>query len=166
MLNIYYDRCIQQGCWSSFAAEIRGRLTSHILPFKASQCSMRRNQVQCIWFRVASSLPRYQILSHFIEGQPFHVWPDHKPLMYTLSSTSQQIHHLEYMSQLVLILWYVTGGDNAFSDALSHMDVCALQHQMGTIDYVEMATAQSTDPEIQRQFDDYTSLVLKAIPLF
>ena len=46
------------------------------------------------------------------------------------------------------------------------MDVCALQHQMGTIDYVEMATAQSTDPEIQRQFDDYTSLVLKAIPLF
>ena len=59
------------------------------------------------------------------------------------------------------------GGDNAVADALSRIDVHALQHQTGTIDYGEMASAQSTDPEIQRlqNGSTTTSLVLKAIPL-
>ena len=109
---------------------------------------------------------------HFVEGRPFHVLTDHKPLTYALSSNSteytpRQIRHLDYISQFTTDLRYVKGGDNAVADALSRIDVHALQHQTGTIDYVEMASAQSTDPEIQRlqNGSTTTSLVLKAIPL-
>ena len=109
---------------------------------------------------------------HFVEGRPFHVLTDHKPLTYALSSNSteytpRQIRHLDYISQFTTDLRYVKGGDNAVADALSRIDVHALQHQTGTIDYVEMASAQSTDTEIQRlqNGSTTTSLVLKAIPL-
>ena len=108
---------------------------------------------------------------HFVEGRLFHVLTNDKPLTYALSSNStkctpRQIRHWDYISQFTTDLRYVKGGDNAVADALSRLDVYTLQHQTGTIDYVDMASAQSTNSEIQRfqNGSTTTSLVLKAIP--
>ncbi len=60
---------------------------------------------------------------HFVEGRPFTLYTDHKPLTYALRAhtdyTPRQTHHLSYVSELILDLQHLPGKANATADALS-----------------------------------------------
>ena len=71
---------------------------------------------------------------HFIEGRTFTVFTDHKPLTYSLSSTSdrytpRQVRHLDYISQFTTNIAHITGSENPVADALSRMETNAVSNQ-------------------------------------
>ena len=69
---------------------------------------------------------------HFLEGRQFFVLTDHKPLTYALSSHSdryspQQARHLDFISQFTTDIRHVKGALNPVADALSRVEVNAVQ---------------------------------------
>ena len=99
---------------------------------------------------------------HFVEGREFTVFTDHKPLIFSLSSSSDrytphQIRHLDYISQFTTHIQHVSGNDNPVADALSHVGVNTLSPQPPVVDFKAMTAAQQEDPEIQ-QFEAPGSL--------
>ena len=70
---------------------------------------------------------------HFIEGRQFHIYTDHKPLIYALNSNSdkytpRQLRHLDFISQFTSDIRHVSGTDNCVADALSRIEANSL-HQ-------------------------------------
>ena len=110
---------------------------------------------------------------HFVEGRSFHILTDHKPLTYALTSCSgrhspRQNRHLDYISQFTSDIRYIKGSDNVVADALSRVELDALQLQSkSVVDLVEMAAAQRQDPELQQFQSDTssTSLIFRDMPL-
>ena len=113
--------------------------------------------------------------SYFVEGREFYVLTDHKPLTFALSARSdrhspRQIRHLSCISQFTTDIRYVRGPDNVVADALSRLELDALQvdQQSSPVDFEEMAAAQLDDPELRqltRDSPDATSLKFQAVPL-
>ena len=60
---------------------------------------------------------------HMLEGRPFAVWTDHKPLCGALSSSAEksprQTRHLYYISEFSSDIRHVSGEANVVADALS-----------------------------------------------
>ena len=60
---------------------------------------------------------------HFVEGRPFTLYTDHKPLTYALRAntdyTPRQTRHLSYISEFTSDLQHLPGKANAAADALS-----------------------------------------------
>ncbi len=91
---------------------------------------------------------------HFFEGQQFHILTDHKPLIFSLFCnphrySARQTRHLDLILQLTSDIRHVSGSNNPVADALSHIDIQAVHHVPSMIDFAAMATAQSTDRELQ-----------------
>ncbi len=91
---------------------------------------------------------------HFVEGQQFHILTDHKPLIFSLFCnphrySARQTRHLDLILQLTSDIRHVSGSNNPVADALSHIDIQAVHHVPSMIDFAAMATAQSTDRELQ-----------------
>ena len=68
---------------------------------------------------------------HFLEGRPFHVLTDHKPLIFALNTRSdchspRQARHLDYISQFTFTIRFVHGLDNVIADALSRIETNAV----------------------------------------
>ena len=68
---------------------------------------------------------------HLLEGRPFHVLTDHKPLTFALNSRSdrhspRQARQLDYISQFTSTIRHVHGLDNVVADALSRIETNAL----------------------------------------
>jgi len=107
---------------------------------------------------------------HFVEGREFHILTDHKPLTYALAArpdrhSPRQIRHLDFISQFTSDLRHVKGSENTAADALSRIEVSALQPgPVMTIDFQAMATAQMGDPALGH-LQENTSLDLKLVPL-
>ena len=107
---------------------------------------------------------------HFVEGRQFTVFTDHKPLTHALSSSSdkytpRQVRHLDYISQFTSDIRHVHGTQNQPADALSRISANALTTDSpSTIDFVEMAAAQTGDVELQ-QLRSSSSLVFNDMPL-
>jgi hypothetical protein len=64
----------------------------------------------------------------FIEGRVFHVYTDHKPLNFAISSGStqpspQQIRQLAFISEFTTDLQHVMGKNNAVADAFSRIQI-------------------------------------------
>ena len=67
-------------------------------------------------------------IKHFrsrLEGRPFQLWTDHKPLIFALNRVSpptsgRQQRHLAFISEYTNHLVYVPGTSNVVADALSH----------------------------------------------
>ena len=94
-----------------------------------------------------------QHFRHYIEGQTFHVLTDHKPLIYSLFSNSsryspRQLRHLDFISQFTSDIRHVSGRDNTPADALSRIDIQAIQQLPPSIDFKAVAEAQQSDPEL------------------
>ncbi len=109
---------------------------------------------------------------HFLEGRPFHVLTDHKPLTYALNSRSdrhspRQARQLDYISQFTSTIRHVHGMDNVVADALSRIETNALlTGQPPNVDFAAMAETQATDPQIRSlQSSPTSTLVVEAIPL-
>lgn len=107
---------------------------------------------------------------YFLEGRVFHVFTDHKPIIYALAARSdryspRQQRHLSFISEFTTDIRHVSGVDNVVADALSR-GVNEIQFAGSTIDYSELAAAQRAESdgyaelfdvvEVQLQFTDGT----------
>ena len=94
---------------------------------------------------------------HFLEGRPFHVLTDYKPLTFILNTRSDhhphcQACHPDYIFQFTSTIHFVHGLDNVITDALSHIETKAvLSGQPPIVDHVVMAKTQVTDSQIQKK---------------
>lgn len=93
----------------------------------------------------------YKAVKHFrymLEGRPFHVLTDHKPLIFAFhqkaeNATPRQQRHLDYISQFSTDFRHIEGKNNTTADMLSRINTISTQ-----IDYKEIAEAQRNDPEL------------------
>lgn len=90
----------------------------------------------------------YLALQRLLEGQNFHILTDHKPLTFSLYCnphrySPRQVRHLDYISQFTSDIWHVKGTDNSVADALSRINIQAIQSIPPTIDFATMAQVQS-----------------------
>ena len=109
---------------------------------------------------------------HFLEGRPFHVLTDHKPLTFALNTRSdryspRQARHLDYISQFTSNIRHVHGLDNVVADALSRIETNAiLSGQPPIVDFADIAKTQATDSQVRSlQSSPNSSLVVEAVPL-
>lgn len=107
---------------------------------------------------------------HYVEGQSFTVFTDHKPLTYSLFSNStryspRQLRHLDYISQFTSDIRHVKGKDNPVADALSRIDIQAVHQLPPSTDFTAIAAAQQSDQELQQLRSTSTSLNFTDVPL-
>ena len=109
---------------------------------------------------------------HLLEGRPFHVLTDHKPITFTLNTRTdrhspRQARHLDYIAQFTSTIRHVSGVDNVVADALSRIETNALiSGQPPTVDFAAMAKIQAMDSQIRTiQSSPSSTLVVEAIPL-
>ena len=110
--------------------------------------------------------------THFLEGRPFQVLTDHKPLTFALNTRSdrhspRQARQLDYISQFTSTIRHVRGPDNVVADALSRIETNALlSGQPPTVDFAAMATSQATDPQTRSlQSSPSSTLVVETVTL-
>lgn len=89
---------------------------------------------------------------HFIEGSQCVIFTDHKPLCFAFKQRSdrcspRQIRHLEFISQFSTDIRHISGTHNVVADAMSRFHEIRLD---GKIDYDALASAQSSDAELQK----------------
>ena len=111
----------------------------------------------------------YLVIKHFcyfVKGRTFHILTDHKPLTSALlfhsdRYTPRQVRHLDYISQFTSDIRYVKGHDNPAADALSRVELNALQ---SIIDF-KMAAAQDEDLDLWQLQSSPSSLILESRPV-
>ncbi len=95
----------------------------------------------------------YLAIRHFryyLEGRPFTVYTDHKPLTQVMAKASEQWsgrqqRQISRISEYTTDIQHIAGEDNKAADALSRAFISTLHEG---IDYKAMAEDQRTDPEI------------------
>ncbi|CAL8105367.1 unnamed protein product [Calicophoron daubneyi] len=102
---------------------------------------------------------------HILEGRPFTVFTDHKPLVAAIRSSSdkytpREIRHLDYITQFTSDIRHVSGDRNPVADALSRINSLSSTF---TIDLQAMANAQLTDSELPAWHA--SSLKIRSFPL-
>ena len=108
---------------------------------------------------------------YFIEGRPFHIITDHKPLIYSLRTNSncyspRQVRHLDFISQFTSDLRHVKGSNNPVADALSRIDLNAINHLPFSTDLQTLAQAQQDDQQLQNLLkSNSTSLKLAPVAI-
>ena len=93
----------------------------------------------------------YLAVRHFryqLEGRPFTIYTDHKPLTFALKTRSDRFspreqRHLAFVAEFTSDIQHISGSDNQVADALSRPSVYALQRP---IDFSQFATAQASCP--------------------
>ncbi|PIK59982.1 pol polyprotein [Apostichopus japonicus] len=114
----------------------------------------------------------YLVIKHFrhwLEGRRFFILTDHKPLVFS-SSTSpdryspREIRHLDFISQFTSDIRHVKGSENQAADALSRITIGAL-HSGDCIELQEIAKAQVNDEELRTLRTSTNSLDIKDLPL-
>jgi cleavage and polyadenylation specificity factor subunit 1 len=110
---------------------------------------------------------------YFLEGRPFTIFTDHKPLTYAFSSTAdkspRQERHLSFISEFSTDIRHVNGVDNVVPDALSRAPVdpdeilVASANSLPVIDFIQIAEAQEIDEGIQRMLKHPESLQVEQV---
>ena len=82
----------------------------------------------------------------------FTVLTDHKPLCYSLATSSSQhspreIRHLAFISEFTTDIQHISGVDNPVADALSRVDALTVPEQ--DLNLNQLAVDQQADPELQ-----------------
>jgi len=88
-------------------------------------------------------------LRHMVEGRPFFIFTDHKPLTYAFQQrrdkiSPRQFRHLEFIGQFSTDFRHVSGQDNVVADTLS-----TANSVMTPLDYHALANSQDQDAELQ-----------------
>lgn len=104
---------------------------------------------------------------HLLEGSPFTIHTDHRPLVYAFSKpadawSARQQRHLSCISELNCSIEYTPGEMNPVADALSRVEINAVQ--VG-IRYDDIAKTQQKDPETAAYRTAVTNLQWADIPL-
>ncbi|KAA3673870.1 uncharacterized protein DEA37_0012599 [Paragonimus westermani] len=110
----------------------------------------------------------YLGIRHSVEGRTFAIYTDHKPLTYSLNTSSdryspREVRHLDYISQFTTDIRHVPGAENTVADALSRIHNLSAAADYG-IDLAAMPAAQATDPEIEH-LRQKSSLTIQPVPL-
>jgi cleavage and polyadenylation specificity factor subunit 1 len=97
---------------------------------------------------------------HMLEGRPFTIFTDHRPLTYAFFQKSdkcspRQLRHLDYIGQYSTDIQFVKGSENIPADMLSRLEALELPT---VLDYTAIAQAQNTDKELQELMQSDTSL--------
>ena len=82
-----------------------------------------------------------------------------------IATPPRQIHHLDYIAQFTSEIRFVNGSEKNVADALSSITINATQDRHPTVDFLAMALAQQSNPELHRVQASSTSLDLRAILL-
>ncbi|TNN10300.1 Retrovirus-related Pol polyprotein from transposon 17.6 [Schistosoma japonicum] len=90
---------------------------------------------------------------HSIEGREFAIFTDHKPLTFSMKSSSdkyspRESRHLDYISQFSTDIRHISGANNVVADALSRIH--SLNRIQG-IDLVKLAQLQSEDIDFHHE---------------
>ena len=103
----------------------------------------------------------YQAIKHFrhmLEGRPFSVWTDHKPLCGALNSAAdkspRQTRHLSFVSEFTTDLRHVSGSANVVADTLSRPPSVSSLSRSEDFDAQSLALAQS---EAVAEMEDYVN---------
>ena len=100
---------------------------------------------------------------HFVEGQSFTAFTDHKPLTTAIDSATdrspRQSRHLSYISEFTTDIQHVSGKHNIVADALSRITAIG----SSSIDYNKLAIDQNSE-EITAYRTAITGLTLEDIP--
>lgn len=109
---------------------------------------------------------------HFLEGRPFHIRTDHKPLTTAMSQqgttwSPRVSRHLAFISEFTTDIRHVRGEENAVADALSRATppvptIAAIQH-IPPLNYNYIAQEQQDDPELQQLLSGDTALTMEHI---
>jgi len=86
---------------------------------------------------------------YMLEGTPFTIYTDHKPLVAALTKhsdawTPRQQRHLSAIAETSCTIQYLPGKENPVADALSRIEIASAQ--LG-IDYADLAAEQQSDPD-------------------
>lgn len=100
----------------------------------------------------------YSSVRHFrhnLEGQPFIIFTDHRPLTFAFSKKSdswspRQIRQLDYISQFCTDIQHISGAENVVADTLSRLNSVNLP----SIDFGDLAKAQQTDEELRELLEN------------
>lgn len=107
---------------------------------------------------------------HYLEGRNFHIYTDHKPLIYAFrqsldKASPRQARHLDFIAQFTTDIRHVEGKENYTADLLSRIE--SIQTVVPAINYEELAEDQNHDSEL----DDIlhgkirTDLILQRVPI-
>ncbi|XP_018360008.1 PREDICTED: uncharacterized protein LOC108759186 [Trachymyrmex cornetzi] len=129
---------------------------------KLNNAQTKRSPYDRELLAVYSAVKHFQ---HMLEGRPFTILTDHKPLTYAfnqdlLRSSPRQARHLEYISQFTTDIRYIAGRDNVVTDALSRTE----EVRQG-INFEDLAKAQESDTELQAVLEAKKGLRLERIPV-
>ena len=94
----------------------------------------------------------YLAVRHFrfqLEGRPFVIYTDHKPLTFALKNRTDRLspreqRHLAFIAEFTTDIQHISGASNCVADVLSRPSVNALQQP---IDFAQFAAAQAACPE-------------------
>lgn len=93
---------------------------------------------------------------HYLEGQSFTIFTDHRPLTTAFTSPSdssspRQIRHLNYIAQFSTDIRHIPGTDNVVADTLSRIQEL---HSASIVDLLTLAQAQESDSELKCLLED------------
>ena len=101
---------------------------------------------------------------HFVEGRPFTIYTDHKPLTFAFASTTErsprQTRHLSFIAEFSTDVRHIEGKSNVVADALSRLSAIALP----TIDYRQLAIEQGNSDDMATYKTSTSSLRLTDVP--
>ncbi len=113
----------------------------------------------------------------FLEGRPFTLFTDHKPLLAAISKqsipfSSRQQRHLSFLSKFNASFQHLPGHKNVVADALSRPTISQISVASTAtpsllplpLSYTDIAAAQQTDPSIHA-LQKSPSLNITSIPI-
>ncbi|XP_077512823.1 uncharacterized protein LOC144124017 [Amblyomma americanum] len=131
---------------------------------KFSAAESRYSTFGCELFAMYMSVPLFK---HLLEGRPFRIVTDHKPLIFAIQSGSgkfspREVRHLSYVAEFRTGIRHVQGVDNAPADALSRVTASlASAAPPLNLDTAALAKAQQHDSKVMYLCKNPRSLVLR-----
>ena len=112
-------------------------------------------------------LAAYQAIRHFrhyVEGIPFTLFTDHKPLTFALPSITdrspRQTRHLSFIAEFTSDIRHLKGKHNVVADALSRINSVST---VSPINFEKLSQDQSSSAEIDAYRTAITNLTLKDV---
>ena len=102
--------------------------------------------------------------TYFLEGRPFTLYTDHKPLVGSISRkktplSNRQARYLSFISEFTTDVRHIEGKNNVVADCLSRPEITAALSPSFT-DYTKLVLARRDDPSIRELSQSMTSLKL------
>ena len=90
-----------------------------------------------------------QHFHHILEGYPFKIYTDHKPLTHACTLKKEklppvQLNQLSFISQFITDIDYIEGSKNVVADTLSRVEAV-----YSSINYGDLARSQTNDESLE-----------------